>query len=37
MVKHTQNNSSAIAGELFECVWQFCGVGVESMCSMSDQ
>ena len=22
------NNSSAIAEELFECVWPFCGVGV---------
>ena len=21
------NNSSAVADELFECVWQFCGVG----------
>ena len=28
MVKHT-NNSSVFAGELFECVWSFCGVGAE--------
>ena len=21
------NNSSAVAGELFECVWPFCGIG----------
>ena len=21
------NNSSAVADELFECVWPFCGVG----------
>ena len=26
MVKHS-NNSSAVADELFECVWPFCGVG----------
>ena len=26
MVKHTQKNLSAIADELFECVWPICGV-----------
>ena len=29
MVKHTQNNSSAKADKLFECVWPFCRVGAE--------
>ena len=27
MAKHTQNNSSAIAGKLFECFWPFCEIG----------
>ena len=26
MIQHTQTNSSATAGEMFECVWQFCGI-----------
>ena len=26
MVKHTQNNLSATADELFEYVWSFCGL-----------
>ena len=27
MAKHTQNNSPAVADELFECVKPFCGAG----------
>ena len=27
MVKHTQTIRRQIAGELFECVWLFCGIG----------
>ena len=27
MVKHTQTIRRQIANELFECVWQFCGIG----------
>ena len=27
MVKHTQTFCWQIAGELFECVWPFCGIG----------
>ena len=29
MVKHTQTICRRIADELFECVWPFCGIGVE--------
>ena len=27
MVKHTQTICQQIAGELFQCVWPFCGTG----------
>ena len=28
MVKQTQTTGRQFADELFECVWQFCGIGV---------
>ena len=27
MVKHSQTIRQQFAGELFECVWPFCGIG----------
>ena len=29
MVKHTQTIRRQFADELFECAWQFCGVGAD--------
>ena len=35
MLKHL-NNLSAVADELFECVWLFCGVGTERVNSAKE-
>ena len=36
MVKHTQNNSSTVAKELFECVDQFVGLALKGLSFRND-